>query len=298
MRRFPELSSEATGIALKRHAHPLCSDIVFGTHHNLETKSLMNVLCYCMKRGRYLVALLLGLAVSNAPTWASAEVLYSTSYEAPDYSVGAVSGQDGWDNSFGFDPVVTSGFGRTGSQSLEVRQPAGKDPFGLTFRTGPYSTAAPMVSVEHSIYLDGPDGWASPSTFLSPMALIGENGFVSQLAVRDGNRIEFGGEVVGIETSSWIGLNMVLNFQTQTSSAFVNGTFLGSEDFANPAAELTQVEIFTIFDNTNFNAPGPSSSFFLDDLSITAVPEPSSVGILAFAAVGFIALRLRRLKKA
>ncbi|MEL7039106.1 MAG: PEP-CTERM sorting domain-containing protein [Cyanobacteria bacterium J06592_8] len=217
-----------------------------------------------------------------------AGVLYSTSYEAPDYSVGALSGQEGWLNSFDIDPVVTSGFARTGSQSLEVRQAAGENPFGLTFRAGPYSTSAPMVSVEHSIYLDGRDGWTSPSTFLSPIALIGENSFVSQLAVHDGNRVEFGGEVADIETDRWIDLKLVLDFQTQTSNAFVDGTFIGSEAFDNPATELVQVEIFHIFDNTTFNLPGPSSSFFVDDLSINSVPEPGTIlGLLAIGGLGF-----------
>ncbi|EAZ90695.1 PEP-CTERM sorting domain-containing protein [Crocosphaera chwakensis] len=221
---------------------------------------------------------------------AYAGVLYSTSYEAPDYSVGALSGQEGWLNSFDIDPVVTSGFARTGSQSLEVRQAVGENPFGLTFRAGPYSTSAPMVSVKHSIYLDGTDGWASPSTFLSPMALIGENGFVSQLAVRDGNRVEFGGGVADIETDRWIDLKLVLDFQTQTSNAFVDGSFIGSETFDNPATELVQVEIFHIFDNTTFNSPGLSSSFFVDDLSIkiNSVPEPGTIlGLFAIGGLGF-----------
>ncbi len=218
---------------------------------------------------------------------AYAGVLYATSYEAPDYSVGALSGQEGWLNSFDIDPVVTSGLARTGSQSLEVRQAAGENPFGLTFRAEPYSTSAPMVSVGHSIYLDGTDGWTSPSTFLSPMALIGENGFVSQLAVRDGNRVEFGGEVADIETDRWIDLKLVLDFQTQTSNAFVDGTFIGSEAFANSATELVQVEIFHIFDNTTFNSPGPSSSFFVDDLSIKSVPEPLTIlGVGTAIALG------------
>ena len=230
------------------------------------------------------------------PTTVFAGIVYSTSYEAPDFSVGALSGQQGWVNSFDIDPAVTSAFARTGSQSLEVRQAAGENPYGLTFRAGPYSTSAPMLSVEHSIYLDGTDGWNSPSTFLSPMALIGENGFVSQLAVRDGNRVEFGGNVVSIESNRWIDLKLVLDFQTQTSNAFIGGNFIGSEAFENFATELVQVEIFHIFDNTNFDIPGPSSSFFVDDLRISSVPEPSSIALLAIAAIGCFIARGRRMR--
>ncbi len=224
------------------------------------------------------VAFLTCVALATAPLSAFAADLFSTSYEAPTYSVGPLDGQDGWVNRFDIDPVVTSGFARTGSQSLEVRQAAGENPFGLTFRVGPYSTAAPKVSVEHSVDLDGPDGWTS--TFVSPLALVGENGFVAQLAIRDGATANLGLADIGvggvpIQTDTWITLELVLDFPTQTVEGFVDGVSIGSGPFASPATELVQVEIFHIFGLGN---PGPSPSFFVDDLSISSIPLVPTCG--------------------
>jgi hypothetical protein len=58
---------------------------------------------------------------------------------------------------------------------------------------------------------------------------------------------------------------------------------IGAGQFANPATELVQVEIFHIIDTFN--------PFYVDDLSITAIPEPTSASILAFAAFGVMCRR-------
>lgn len=225
------------------------------------------------------------LVAASAALAATPVTLYSTSYEAPDYAVGALSGQAGWINSFDIDPTVDSSFARTGSQSLRVRQLAGQPPFGLTFRTGPYTTTLPQVAVEHSIYLAGTGGWSSPSTFFSPLALGGDNGFIAQLPVRNGSHVRFGSTDFPIELETWIDLKLVLDFPTQTVSAFVNSNPIGSLPFENPATQLKQIELFHIFDNTAFDSPGPSNSFFLDDLNITAIPEPTALTLLSLPAL-------------
>lgn len=243
--------------------------------------------------------LFLGLvAAFAAASPASAGVLYQTSYESPEYGADPLNGQEGWVNSFGIDPLVTSSFARTGSQSLEVRQDDGQAPFGLTIRPGPYTTSAPKVSVKHSVYVDGSDPW----DFISPLALGGDNGFIAQLAIVDGLVAELGATNPGgapsvpIATDTWIDLELILDFPTQTVEGFVNGQSIGSGQFSNPSSQLTQVEIFHIYD---FGSTGPSGSFFVDDLSISAVPEPATLAaFLGLGLVGVGPMRSRKRRKA
>lgn len=213
--------------------------------------------------------------------------LFSTSYEAPTYSAGPLSGQDGWVNSFDIDPLVSSVQPKTGTQALEVRKSAGDNGFGLTFRNGPYPSSLPQVVVQHSIFLPGNTGWEG--SFLSPMALIGENGFIGQVAIRNGSVAELFVDNVGgstpVQADSWIDLQLVLDFPTQTQEAFVNGVSIGWTAFDNPSTRLDQVETFHIIGTDD-------NPFYVDDLSITAIPEPSSLALIACA--GAFVLRRRR----
>lgn len=228
------------------------------------------------------------LAAIAAPSWAHAEVLFATSFESPDYTAGPLAGQDGWVNSFGLDPVVTSLFSQTGDQALELRRASPNDStFGLTFRTGPYATTKPKVVVETSIYLAGSGG--RDGDFFSPIALLGNSIggplFTAQLGIRNGDTAgDPPDQSVPIDTDTWIDLKIVLDFPSQTAERFVDGVSLGMIPFGDPPGgdtitELQQVEIFSIIDTFN--------PHYIDDLSITAVPEPSSVLLAGVAAIGW-----------
>jgi hypothetical protein len=187
--------------------------------------------------------LLAAASVSHAD-----QVLFSTCYESSTYSEGPLSGQDGWENSFGIDPVVTSVRSRTGAQGWEVRKTSSLDPSGLTYRTIAIATPRPRISVQHSIYLEGAEG--PQGSHFSPLALIGENGLIGQIAIRDGPSADLFTSGVGasvpIQTGAWIDLRHVLDFQTQTQEGFVKGVSIGSVAFESPATRLIQVEIFHI----------------------------------------------------
>ncbi len=246
-------------------------------------------------RVQFLICAIAIVSGATASSTATAGVLYATSYEGPEYTAGALTGQNGWANSFGLDATVNSGIARTGSRSLEIRQLSGQDPFGLTVRVGPYSTTMPQVSVEHSIYLSGSTGWNPPATFLSPLSLGGENGFIAQLPVVNGTHVQFGTSNVPIVTDTWIDLKLLLDFPSQTASAFVNGTNIGSLPFASAATQLSQVELWHVFDNTSFSNPGPSNPFYVDDLRISAVPEPGTWALMLLTIPAAWLIRRRRL---
>lgn len=242
------------------------------------------------------------IALAIVPSSASAEVvLFQTSYEAPEYNLGALSGQNGWIDyefaDFG-NQVVNSGPARSGSQSLRLGKLAGQGAYGTTQRSGPFSTSLPQVVVEHSIYLEGTDGWnllpgAGDYTQGSPIAVYGPGDvFMSQIVIFQGLNVQFAGVDVPISTDTWLDLKLVLDFPTQMATGYLNGNFIGAEPFANPATQIALLEVYGLL---GFGIPGPSPSFYFDDLRVTAVPEPGSALLLAGSAV--FAWGFRRLRR-
>ncbi len=245
-----------------------------------------NPLLFSTTRNR-VAAFLCGLALASAPSYALAEVLYSTSFEAPEFMEGPLGSQGGWEYSFGTDPVVTSAFSRTGDQSLVV---SGTGAFGQNQLLGPFSTSKPQISIEYSLYLDESSDWSNtfitwgfsaPGTFLGQIPV--RNGSEAVLRPADENLFP-----TPIELGTWIDLELVFDFSSQTQEGFVNGLSIGSTAFPNPATELTVGQLFfTNFDENDI-------TFYVDDLSITAVPEPSTFWLLSLGGVGLIGFRLRR----
>jgi hypothetical protein len=243
-----------------------------------------------MNRSSMSAALMCCTVLAASTAYATAPVvLYSTSYEAPEYAVGPLSGQNGWiDYEFGSfgNQVVNSGPARSGSQSLRLGKLAGQGPYGTTQRSGPFSTSLPQVIVEHSIYLEGTAGWnLGPDDYTqgSPIALYGPGDvFISQIVVFQGLNVQFAGVNVPITTDTWLDLKLVLDFPTQTATGYLNGNFIGTEPFANPASQIALLEVYGLM---GFTTPGPSPAFYFDDLSITAIPEPTALALLSIPAL-------------
>jgi hypothetical protein len=241
------------------------------------------------------------IALATFSSSASADVvLFETSYEAPEYNLGALSGQNGWIEyefaDFG-NQVVDSGPARSGSQSLRLAKLAGQGPYGTTQRSGPFATSLPQVVVEHSIYLEGATGWnlgSNDYTQAAPIAVYGPGDvFISQFAVFQGSNVQFASVDVPITTDTWLDLKLVLDFPTQTASGYLNGTLIGTEPFANPASQISLLEVYGLM---GFNTPGPSPALYFDDLRVTAVPEPGTAGML-LAGAGFIAVWVGRRRR-
>lgn len=226
------------------------------------------------------------LVASNIAS-ANPVTLYSTSFEAPVYATGPLGTQDGWDLDSGTDFTVTSSFARTGNQSLVF---SGTDLFGVSERAGSYSSTLPKVLVKHSVYLDPSRTWAD--TFIS-FGVWSPTDFIGQVAIENGNVAVLGDNgtiaTTPITRGQWIDLELLLDFPSQTMQGFVNGVPFGSGAFTNPATEVGRGDLF--FTNFNFTPP-QEITFYVDDVSITAVPEPVSLSLLAGA--GVTARRRRR----
>ncbi len=248
------------------------------------------------------LTVLCAFAAASAPTWAAAEVvLYSTGYEPPTYSVGPLTGNDNW-VAFFANAEVTSNLSLSGSQSVVVDK---ANEFAQ--RGGSFSTAAPIVTLRQAVYIDGPDEeeFLQEGFFIRPFGISGDNpnnvdegGFVGQLLVVNGEGPLGLGATIGladgvpnagfvpVDVGEWFVLEHVLNLETQTQEAYVDGQFIASAPFVNSANELSGVEFVVL--NT------PDHVIYFDDMSITAIPEPGSVALLGLGGLAMLGLRVRR----
>lgn len=242
------------------------------------------------------------LAVTLTPSFTFAEnVLFSTSYEPSTYQVGALVGQDSW-TGFGDPAQITSDRSMTGAQSVLFDLNTN---FSFNQRTGSYSTSAPILTMRQAIYIERPDSGAEilENFFIRPFLANGDNpnnvnggDFVGQVVVIDGisssglvASLEAGNGDLGlvpVELDEWFVLEHVINLETQTQEAFLNGQLFATSAFANPANSLSGGENLVIGkDNHNV---------FLDDLSVTSVPEPGSIAMLGFCSFAILGRRSRR----
>jgi hypothetical protein len=232
------------------------------------------------------VTIAAALIVAGAASFASADILYSTSFEAPEFTLGPLASQDSWEYSFGTDPAVTAAFARTGDQSLVV---SGTDTaFGQNTLNGPFSTTARQIAVAYSVYLGPTSDWSN--TFIT-FGISAPDTFLGQLAIRDGSAAVLRPSdtdlfPTAIALGDWIDLELVFDFPSQTQEAFVNGTSIGSTGFNGPATALSLGQLFyTNFDENDIE-------FYVDDISVTAVPAPGATAMLA--ATGLLGGRRRR----
>ena len=120
---------------------------------------------------------------------------------------------------------------------------------------------------------------------LTPTVLAGNPGFgILQVAYFD----SAGNNLGTVETGAG----------NAKASAQINGgstinTWLPLDTgIATAPAGTVKIQAFTLV--VDFNSPAAGESVYFDDLNLTAVPEPASLGIVAVAGVGLLARSRRR----
>jgi hypothetical protein len=258
------------------------------------------------------------VALALLPGLAGAVTLYTTDFESPLYTLGDLSGQNGWmvtpSNAVG---SVQNKTYLSGSQAVELID-------GASFGRAQQSIAgvpSPILSASYAMYFD--DAWQGPmesDRFEAQMRVevtgapgtYGlEFGFVKapnggyESVPADGSAffIEFATEsaslahaydVVDYATyaNGWHTYNLILDTQNDLVQLYVDGGLRTQLTYADDPTGISNIQLQNQRWGTN---PSNSASLFFDDVNVSAVPEPGTLGALA---LGLAALFRRRAPKA
>ena len=226
-------------------------------------------------------------------------VLYSTGFESPAFTTGAISGQNGWSVFGPGTSSVENFFADTGSQAVFVDG-------GAASQSGPYyalSSSGPLIdlSADSAIFS------SSTETQWQFGALgAGLVGYLGGVNIETNGNIEAitaGFPVIGTFTkatgfnsSAWQSIDLLFDIATQTYNISLNGTllasnvpFCGSNAGGCTGANRSFGDAF--FDSFG----GGNDSGYIDNLSIVSVsaPEPSMIFPIAAGLAG-IGMALRR----
>ena len=235
-----------------------------------------------MNRRTYCARFALAGLLSLAP--ALATVIFSTGFEPPTYTTGQLAGQNGW--SMSTVPVVENTTVFAGSQAVAANSSGG----GSQVVEQPLSYNATGQTVVASVeFMEGsgsqPEEWV-------PLYAAGSSGTIAFLTIQSGNATPDSGFLPGsvpVNVGQWYDYELVLNFATQTFSGYVDSTLIGSGSFDTSETTLQDVDL-------GFGGlPGMNTATgYWDNLSITAVPEPSAFFLCLGALPGLALLSRKR----
>lgn len=237
-----------------------------------------------------------GLAVSAvvllAATAAQATVIYQTDFEAPDYAIGALGGQNGW-QTFGSGAAVTVDGAAPigGAQSAKI---TGALALG---QSGPFHTdpsAIPLVTLSADILLtsSGANDRSWQFAAIGP-GLLGFTGGIDIDAGTGAIRaITSGFPSIGTFTRGQVHrVDILLNYTAQTYGVRLDGGVLATGiafcgDNGGCAGAPTAGYTNLIFDT--FGATGGDAGYLDNILVQTTVPEPLtwSLMLLGFGLAG------------
>ncbi len=206
-----------------------------------------------------------------------------------------VGGWKGWDNSPAAAGTVSQVQAHTGTNSVIVGAPGDAvHPFLPGEYTGTVELNAwiYIANADHTTdtyfivnnrYNDGgPYTWTSQLNFRDTGANAG--------TVTAEQNVPGGGGSLPIAYDQWAQIRIIWTDSTNTQQTFYNGALLatGTWTVGAPTAtdprEIANIDLFT-----------NGSTFYVDDLSLSVIPEPATGGMLLFGLAG-LALQRRRSK--
>lgn len=240
---------------------------------------------------RFIRALAVLAAGAALATSASAAVVFNETFEG--YTLGDVAGQGLWADFGGAEltsVVDTMANGGTKSLAFSTNALTGKYGSDATFDLAAPITAGQLVLSFDIFHAAGNDGSAFlyfsrgatlAGAFQQGLSLVGSG--------TDGTFGDDDSPKTGLLTGQWVPVVMNIDLDADTLVATYGGTQIFNGAWITDAGLPSQYQGIDIW------ADGGTSqgSFYIDNLRLDAVPEPSSIALLGLGAGGLF-LRRRR----
>jgi hypothetical protein len=237
-----------------------------------------------INRTLFSLALCSGFASS-----AHAEVLYSTGFEAPNFSLGSIDGQDGWYR-LANQPSIQNTTVHSGNQAVQISQ----------YGEAVHDTYVPASGRVFSLQCDFMHSGAQSNQ--SDIYFGGDTGYIAQLSSTSRSpgmsrymlvNTDFWNDDAGVDLADdqWHHLNLILDIDAQCIRGFADGHDLGSIPI-NTVPFPTAVTLFGIDQYIPDYTHGEVSMSYFDNLSFEVVPAPGASMLLGLA--GVLTARRRR----
>jgi hypothetical protein len=223
------------------------------------------------------VVVVLGFVLAAASV-AQAVTVYSTGFENPPYTTGTLTGQDGW---------VPIGFVAADVQTTVVASGNQAAQFGPE---AVYSRSVASLTANQIVTFEFDTRYAGTGEQIG-ITLYGDAGYIFNAQISNGgfaftnsalNQSIFAS---GATAGTWHNMKAVLDFPAATITGYVNGNLVGTLSMPNAATTTTLASFVVANDFQN------GVQAYFDNLVISTVPEPTSLGLLGLATVGLMARR-------
>ena len=239
-------------------------------------------------------ALLIALVMLVATSAASAGTIYSTGFENPPFTLGNLAGQDGW-QVFGATSVdVQSNVVYAGSQAVWVDGSVGQSgPYHSDFSTGP------LVGLSAYIYLGSSStqsSWQFAGLGSGLFPFIG--GIDTNPSTSDIALITAGFPVVGtLSRDTWHNVYFVFDLTKQQYNFWLDGTQLGTNvPFCGDNGPCLGEHVSSYGTGFFDTFGGGNDSGYMDNYSVSSVPEPGSIALLGSGILGLAGVWKRRVR--
>jgi hypothetical protein len=234
-----------------------------------------------------------------------AAVIYSTGFETPTFTTGAIAGQNGWGV---FGPgisTVENTLAKTGSQAVFVDG-------GTASQSGPFhadTTTGPMVDLSADIAIFTATTQTAWQFAATGPGLLGYMGGIDIEANNNIEAITGAFPVIGVFTratsfnsTTWHHIDLLFNMIAQTYTITLDGSTLGSNlPFCGNNSGACSGAAVTSYGDGLFNSFGTGNdSGYMDNYQLSAfatTPEPSSLFLFLTSLCGIAALKRYRSTK-